>query len=106
MPIRNETNDLIAFLNTLVELDPDAISDLLSNRVFCNEKLAEHPTVQVSDCTSDNVVGQYQVGILGILNGFCGIIERGPKAGYGPITARYDEDGMLVGFERTNSASP
>lgn len=101
MPIRNDTDDIIAFLNTLVALDPNAISELVSSRVFCNEKLAGHPTVQVSECISDNVIGQYRVGFLGILNGFCGTIETGPRIGWGPITARYDEDGKLVGFERT-----
>ena len=101
MSIRTDTDDLITFLNSLVKLDPNALTELMLNKVFCNKQLAEHPTVQVSACTSDNVIDQYQVGILGILNGFCGIIESGPKAGYGPITARFDNDGNLVGFERT-----
>ena len=102
MAIRNDTDELIAFLNSLVKLDPHAITMLVINRVFCNEQLGSHPTVQTSECISTRVEGEWQVGLLGILNGYCGIIESGPKIGYGPITGRFNDKGLLVGFERTN----
>jgi hypothetical protein len=43
----------------------------------------------------------YRVGILGMLNGFCGTIDDGPWTGCGPIAATY-EGGKLVHFERTD----
>ena len=64
------TKDLtkwIRFLNRLLKTDRQAITDLLSRRVRCNKKLAEHPTVQ---CGLRG--GIYRVGVLGLLNGFLG----------------------------------
>ena len=102
--IRQDTDEMIAFLNELVAIDPYAIAELLCVRVPCSKALADHPSVQVQG--SDGVLsyiapGTYRVGLLGILNGYCGTIDDGPKKNWGPITARY-EDRRLVGFERTS----
>ena len=45
-------------------------------------------------------------GILGLLNGFCGIIDKGPKEGWGPITMVTDDDGLqVIRFELTPEAA-
>ncbi len=45
----------------------------------------------------------FRVGMLGVLNGFCGTIDDGPRKGWGPIAAIYDE-GKLLRFERTENS--
>ena len=105
--IKNHTQKLIDFLNEVVKLDPYAVAELLTVKVECNKALAEHPTIQVHVASEDpNELtgltflrpGTSRVGILGILNGFCGVYEYGPKKNWGPIAARYG-DGKLIGFE-------
>jgi hypothetical protein len=93
------TDDLIAFLNEIVAIDPLAIAALVGHRVPCNEALANHPAVPVSLFDDVN-----RVGVLGVLNGFCGSIEDGPCAGWGPIAARFDRNDRLTGFLRTEQA--
>jgi len=95
---RPATSALIDFLNQLLKVDRDAIEELLETRVSCNQQLANHPTVQVLAELHDGV-WQNHVGLLGILNGFCGAYNSGPKKGWGPIGAMYD-GGKLVCFER------
>lgn len=101
MTIRGDTDDLIEFLNELLALDPVAISNLVGNRVTCNEALAHHPSVQVRGEYGER--GVYTVGLLGILNGYCGTIDGGDKNGWGPITAVMSHDDRLgiTRFERT-----
>lgn len=109
MTIRKDTDELISFLNSLVEIDRYAIAELLCTRVVCNEVMAGHPTVQVAAGSEKSNVtyiapGQYRVGILGILNGYCGTIDDdGPRRGWGPIAAVYDQ-GRLQRFERSETA--
>lgn len=74
---------VVAFLNELLELDRPAIAALISNRVPCNARLAEHPDVQVGVQH-----GGFNVGLLGLLNGLCGAREDG----YGLIQAIYEGD--------------
>jgi hypothetical protein len=108
MTIRPDTDALIAFLNAVVAIDPYAIAELLCIRVPCNRALADHPSVQVAvggdGCPITYIApGSFRVGILGILNGYCGNIDDGPLEGWGPIAAIYDE-GRLLRFERTETA--
>ncbi|AWJ85176.1 hypothetical protein TSH58p_17585 [Azospirillum sp. TSH58] len=101
MTIRPDTDDLIGFLNGLLDHDRYAVQELMGIRVACNEAMANHPTVQVAAHPHPHVPpGQFRTGILGILNGYAGVFDNGPRAGWGPITAVY-EDGRLVRFERT-----
>jgi hypothetical protein len=86
-------DDTIAFLNSLVELDRDAVTNLIKSRVECNESLARHPTVQVG--VKDN--NTYEVGILGIINGLFGIDEHG----WGFIAATIDDEIGVVKFHKT-----
>jgi hypothetical protein len=80
-----DTEQVSAFLNTLVALDPDAMMALVESRVPCNEVLADHPTVQVHVGEG----GQPMVGLLGILNGL---------VGDGRLCAVYDDNGRLLRF--------
>lgn len=81
----------VAVLNEALELDPDAVSELVGHRVSCNERLAEHPTIQV---------WVDKVGILGILNGLFGADSQG----FGAIAADIeDETGKVTGFKVISS---
>jgi hypothetical protein len=75
----------IEFLNGLLKTDPKALRALIDFRTPCNEKMAQHPTVQVH---ADTKNGPYKVGILGLLNGMFGVDE----AGWGPIVMITDRD--------------
>ena len=60
---------ILHVLNTAYQADPSAIHALICNRVPCNEALAGHPDVTVSE---NLVVGEgYVVGMLGVINGIC-----------------------------------
>ena len=88
------TDDLVAFLNELVMLDGEFIERLVQTRIECNVKVAEHPTIQ----TLTGPDGVSLCGLLGLLNGFCGVHTSGPIKGSGPIVARFSEAGELLGF--------
>jgi hypothetical protein len=96
----------IELLNQAVLTDREAIAALISNRVSCNEALANHPTIQVvaiinktRACGKSEPglnIERYEVGLLGILNGLFGIDENG----WGFIVAHYDDSGTLLGFKK------
>lgn len=90
--------EAIAFLNELVAIDPKAMELLIEMRAPCNQTMLEHPTVQVTDYHEDGVP---RVGILGLLNGLFGTYDEGPKEGWGPIAAYWEEDGTFKGFRPT-----
>ena len=71
---------VVKFLNDLLASDREAISQLVEHRIPCNNLLAEHPTVQVSGMPP-------LIGMLGIINGMCGVREDGR----GFITAVYND---------------
>lgn len=84
---------LCNFLNELVQVDADVIHSLMETRICCNDKMAEHPTVQVSSQKDSKI---YSVGLLGILNGFVGV----DADQWGYIAALYDDEtGKLTGFD-------
>jgi len=72
-------NEVIQFLNELLQIDSDAINKLLSLRVSCNKELDKHETVQtfaapVKGVTADDGPKTIPVvGILGIINGMFGV---------------------------------
>jgi hypothetical protein len=78
------------FLNSLMNLDPEALHNLIETRVACNDALRDHPSVQ---CWR-NEQGQCVVGLLGILNGFIGTRQDG----MGYLSGVFDEAGKLVKF--------
>lgn len=71
---------MVDYLNELLELDRPAIALLTSNRMSCNDKLADHPSCQVM-LQHDG----FHVGMLGVLNGLCGIDNDG-----GPVCAVFE----------------
>ena len=95
--------ELIDFLNSLLKIDPDAVTRLIDSRVECNYAMANHPSVQVIATKTVDLQGEhfsYNLGPLGILNGICGTIENGPYIGWGWITAVYDGN-RIIRFEKT-----
>jgi hypothetical protein len=82
--------EVVDFFNELLEIDREAISEIILGRVQCLPALAEHPTVQVGDHNIANRYEQeaehfYDVGALGILNGLFGIHDEGKHRGWGTI---------------------
>jgi hypothetical protein len=62
-----EFEKVLECLNIAFENDPNAVHALIANRVPCNERLADHPTVEVA---ASNVEGlHFNVGALGLING-------------------------------------
>ena len=92
-------------LNRALAADPDAIRSLIFRRVPCNEALADDPTIQVCRAGDDEShPDTCAVGMLGIINGILGTYPADSCcAGAGPIAAVVDDDGMLSGFQRTDS---
>jgi len=78
---------VVRFLNSLLEIDRDAISGVFLGHVPCNKGLSDHRTVQVL-----NIKGITSVGPLGILNGIFGV----NNAGYGCIFAITSDDGKYI----------
>ena len=81
--------EAVKILNEIHKADPTILTKLVDYRVPCNRAIADHPSVQVR-----SVEAEYEVGLLGILNGLFGI----GSADYGCIGADYDCDGNLIGF--------
>jgi hypothetical protein len=87
--------EVIALLNEFLELDPEAIQNLINNRCKCNDKVANHPTIQVRKYPEDE---DYTVGLLGILNNLFGIREDG----MGAICAEIEDiSGKIITFKET-----
>jgi len=78
--------DIVYLLNEVLELDKNAIFNLIEQRVFCNEDLGNHPTIMV---TQEN--DKLFVGLLGIING---VVAWEDKV----VVAQYSEDGELLRF--------
>lgn len=73
------------------------MSALVETRVYCNDALADHPTVQVS---VDK--GKPTVGVLGVLNGLCGVRHDGS----GHIAAEFEDSGRISRFVRLRDERP
>ncbi|SRR6266705_4167600 len=84
---------IIQYLNSLIALDSQAISKLIDIRVPVNKEFLKHDTVQIlqrgTEENPENVVG-----LLGILNGLCGVDEEG----YGYIVAECDKYNNISRF--------
>ena len=78
--------EVVDFLNELLELDPMGINALFNFRTFCNNAIADHATVQVG-LVSDNI---WTVGFVGILNGIFGCDTHQ----WGHIAANYGDNGI------------
>ena len=95
--------DTIQFLNELLDLDRDALSELfIKSKVLCsNDNLATHPTIQVG--TKDSL---YTLDPLGLLNGLFGTDDFG----WGYICAHIETEGpktgQIIKFTLTNYKPP
>lgn len=89
--VRKQTvKNAIDVLNRINELDSTVLPQLIKYRVPCNEALADDPTVQVGKLMD----GAWEVGLLGIINGFFGVDEN--EVGY--IYAHLDGLGGILKF--------
>lgn len=90
----------VKILNELWRLDPKAMEALVRFKVPCNQKWADHKTVQVGVFEADILAGdngeRFEVGPLGLINGIFGIREDG----LGHICGLM-KDGKLAGFGLT-----
>ena len=100
--IKPETDTIIDFLNEIARLDPAFMRALVNTRVPCNEAILDHPTIQAgyakdwpSEITNSLDPSQGVAGFLGVINGYCGAYDNGPKKGWGPVTAMIDDDGAI-----------
>ncbi len=84
---------IIQFLNELNKIDSFALSKLMNFRVSTNKAMADHETVQVLEDKKDNEI-DYKFGLLGILNGLCGIDEQG----WGYIVAETNVNDEIIKF--------
>lgn len=84
--IRPGADEMIQYLNDLLDSDPALVSALVSTRYPCNAATAAHPTVQVHPGEPPTC------GFLGVLNGFYGVFDDGPAKGRGPICALWNPE--------------
>lgn len=86
------TSSIISYLNSAFDADPSAIHALFCNRVPANNKLLEHPTVQVnkSPAGEDN----YWLDFLGFVNGL-----NLSLGGEGFIRMDFTKDFRCIGFK-------
>jgi hypothetical protein len=88
----------VDFLNSLIAIDREAISQLFAEHTACNCELMDHPAVQVQGLKVNDVLCG-QVAPLGIINGLFGVYDDGPKKGYGTIYREVDEEtGLIIKF--------
>lgn len=92
--IRDCAQDLVNYLNGLLFVDQQWVQLMVEARPRCNNALANHPTLQVANMNG----GVFRAGLLGLLNGFCGAVEDGPRKGCGAIEACFDDVGKLISF--------
>lgn len=88
--------DVCDLFNEVIEKDPQCADALIEARVQCNEAIAGHPTIQVSQYYEDQCP---KVGLLGFLNGLFGTTEDG----MGILCAVYDDDGRILSLKPTDS---
>ena len=87
--------DVCDLLNELLKIDYNAIYDLVSTHFACNEKVANHPTVQVR---AHNDYKEYTLSLFGFLNGLFGIRDDG----FGSICYIISKDNdKITGFKLT-----
>jgi hypothetical protein len=92
--------DFVAYLNGLIETDGLLIGTLLFQRLGpCSPTLRDHPSVQVFVRESDRAGF---VSLMGIINGYFGVLQYGPRKGWGHILFDFDEDGVLRGTRFQN----
>lgn len=87
-------NQIVEVVNRAIEADPSAMRALFENRVPCNQRLRNDPTIQVA--TEDENIGP-TVGLLGILSGIAGTFTYKGKPNWSRISAVYNVDCPIHG---------
>jgi len=72
-------------LNRALDSDPDAISELFSYRVECNDALADDPTIQVRARDGEHPT----IGAFGVIAGLLGVRDNG----FSLIAMEVEDDG-------------
>lgn len=91
----NTVDAAVKLLNEANDADPDAMSRLISHRTPCNDRMANHPTIQVGKDGST-----FLVGMLGIINGIYGTRVNG----HGFVAAITNDEGEILRFEKIADA--
>lgn len=97
--IREGAQAFVDFMNELVQTDKKWVQDICDFRPRCNDGILHHPTVQAGyhPWLEKEKVGV--AGFLGLINGFFGSYDDGPRKGAGPISADFcDQTGGLLRF--------
>jgi len=87
-------DDVCNLLNEFLLLDYECLYSLISQRVKCNDLIANHETIQVRQNTNDLYP---TVGLLGVLNGLFGVND----VGMGAICMEIDSDEKIIKFKPT-----
>jgi len=91
---------IIKLLNELLAIDGPTVYKLIQARVQAGEGITRHPTVQVTTeggwCGNCSAGAIHKVGLLGFLNGLCGMYDDEPRKGWGPIAMELDEDQAFI----------
>ena len=86
-------DDVVEYLNSVLEADPLALRALLCTFIPCNKKLAKHPTAVVNPAWHEG----YTIGVIGLINGMFGVGEDN----YPAICYKIDtETNKVIGFYR------
>ena len=96
MAVRPVTDVLIEFLNEINGLDPRWTAAAVLERRPCTPALRALAGARPHGP---------DMGLLGVLNAFCGSVEGGPRDGWGPISAVLGRDGNVLSFARTEGAA-
>ena len=78
---------ILEVVNQAIQDDPAAMKALFENRVLCNNKLGNHPTIQVIEGPE-----YYMIGVLGLLAGIAGTCEYKGNPHFSKIRAIYNVD--------------
>lgn len=89
----NIVDRTVLIVNEAIELDPSAMKALFENRIPCNNRLAQHPTIQVLQVED---IG-HTVGVLGLLSGIVGTRMYKGHPNFSKIWAVYDVDCPIHG---------
>ena len=86
----------VRVLNEALEADPDAINELILLQVHVNEKLAQHPSIQVFSPGEENGERIYRLRPLGLINGLFGVNEF--ECGYIAAQCENEEPHRIIRF--------
>jgi hypothetical protein len=77
---QQQLQQVVDLLNDAFRRDPKAMHSLMCNRVPCDERLVDHPTIQVDQIPIKLEPVEYCVGCLGLINGIVETLTEGRVA--------------------------